>query len=100
MYDPWLDCVFNASQATRTVRRLHSRWMTQREINRCDDELAFAKNVETIKAHRDFLNRTLIFIQIRRWAVPLWPLWFFYRAVERVFVNPIPDEVKYSPKYW
>ena len=94
------ECLYHASQATRTVTRLHSWWMTQREINRCDDELSFAQDVHTLIAHRNFLKRTLVFIEARRWALPLWPIWLFYKGAERIFVKPLADEVVYASKYW
>lgn len=97
--NPWIVCASNASQATRTVTRLHSRWMTQCEINRCDDELAFAKDYDSLKTHRNFLNRTLRFIQIRRFIL-FRPFWFVYRNIDRLLVKPIPDEIKYAPKHW
>ena len=49
MIDPWKEVRFNASQASRHVTSHHSLWMTQREINRCDDELAFAKDIDTLR---------------------------------------------------
>lgn len=79
--NPWLDCLSNISQVTRMIVRLHFRWMTRREINRCDDELAFAKDYDSLKAHMDFLNRTLNYVRIRRFIL-FWPFWFLYKAVE------------------